>query len=254
MFSIPPLEIQILLFVFGIVGGIIGAISGGGGLLITPLLIFSGLSPVQAVATQNIYAVPLHLSATYKFKKNGSFPKLNFLTLIPVILGGGTAGAITISYLPSDFLKIFVPILLIVLSVWVVTNSSLESRSPHQRLSIHQYAFFILPFISFYDGFFGACSTTFYTLSCILLLNMSALEATAISKPFTAASSFAAILVFASNGNLMWAHGIILALGSVIGAQIGASLVIKHGVKLIRAVLVVTSIGASLKLLANQLW
>jgi hypothetical protein len=249
--SIDPAHF-LLLFVAGCMFGVISVVSGSAGLLITPLLMFIGLSPVQAIATQNLYAVPLHVSATWRFWKRGLLPLKRVARFLPILVTFSVLGALSISHLPVRALKLIVPVLLIGLTAWVATNPSLESRKAVQRLSFKQYGLFVLPFLAFYDGFFGTCSTTFYTVSCIALLNLSALEATAISKPITAATSFAVLFVFAANGNVEWMHGLALALGGVLGAQVGVAMVIKHGARLIRIMIIIMSGAASLKLLADQ--
>lgn len=245
-----------LLFIAGMLGGVIGSVSGGSGLFITPVLLLAGLSPVQAIATQNFYGVPMLFSATWKFWKKGYISAENskMALFLPVTLIFSALGAISISLLPTNFLKIFVPTLLIILAIWAMATPSLDSFKSKWRLNVQQFAFFVVPFLAFYDGFFSASATVFYTIACIAFLNLPTLQATAISKPISATASLGALLVFAYGGNVMWTQGIILALGGIIGAQIGAAMAIKHGEKLIRLILVITTSAISLKLIFDRVF
>jgi uncharacterized protein len=241
--------IPILLFLVGIAGGVIAAVAGGGGLLLIPVFLFTGLTPLQAVATQNLFVVPAGASATWKFWEQRRLSLKDTAVFIPVLFLLGGLGAESIGLLPDPFLKILVPVLLVGVAFWVALNPAMRVGKLARSLDRWQYGLFVLPVLAFYDGFFGTCSGVFYMMSNMAFQNRKAIEATAASKLFATASSSAALLVFAMNGHIMWLYGLAVGLGGIIGAQIGARLVIKHGAGIIRAVVLVTAVAASLKLL-----
>jgi uncharacterized membrane protein YfcA len=83
----------------------------------------------------------------------------------------------------------------------------------------------------------------------LIFKNQTLLESTATSKLLNFASNFAAFLIFAFQGYVMWELGIIMAVGGVTGAYLGSKSAIKIGDKLIRPILVVVSILLSLRIL-----
>ena len=58
--------------------------------------------------------------------------------------------------------------------------------------------------------------------------------------------------MFIAGGEVVWMIGLVMAAGSLIGAQIGSQLVMKVGARLVRPLLVVTSIAISIKLIMDQ--
>ena len=74
----------LLIFVVGLIASFMGNFAGGGGgLLSIPLLIFVGLPPSMAVATNKFGALGVCLSAAYKFSKT---KQINFKTAIPFVV------------------------------------------------------------------------------------------------------------------------------------------------------------------------
>ena len=244
--------IPVLLFVVGTIGGVIAAVAGGGGLLLIPVFLFAGLTPIQAIATQNLFVVPTGLSATAHFWKQGRLSLKATTVFVPVLFIFGGLGALTVGMLPSQFLTILVPVLLIALATWVVLSPGLHISKSVRQLNPFLYGLCIMPLLAFYDGFFGTCSGIFYMMSYLAFRKRDVVEATAAAKLFATASSSAALLIFIINGHIVWPYGIAVGLGGILGAQIGSKLVIKHGARLIRVIVLVTSVAASLKLLVDQ--
>ena len=63
------IELLGLLFLVATIAGFIDAIAGGGGLLTIPALLFTGMSPVQAIATNKLQACFGSFTATRYFIK-----------------------------------------------------------------------------------------------------------------------------------------------------------------------------------------
>lgn len=64
-------------------------------------------------------------------------------------------------------------------------------------------------------------------------------------------TNFAALIFFLIFGEVVVWAGLIMAVGQVLGAMVGARLVISKGQKLIRPLIVVVSFAISIKLLLN---
>jgi uncharacterized membrane protein YfcA len=106
--------------------------------------------------------------------------------------------------------------------------------------------------IGFYDGFFGPGTGAFFALAFVSMLGFSLKQATAHSKLLNMTSNLAALLFFMLGGHVVWSIGLVMASGQVIGASIGAHLVIRRGTALIRPLLVVVSIALTVKLVADD--
>lgn len=243
---------MLLLLGVGLVAGTINAMAGGGGLLTIPSFMALGLSPLQAIATNYPTAIAANFSASLRFWQHGEldikteWPR-TVITLIFGILGG-----IAVQNIPNDFLKILIPILLIVISIWLVTNPQAGEVKSAARLSPTAYMVLVLPVVGWYDGFFGPCSGTFYALTAVSLLGVTLSRATANAKFYNAFGGFGGFLSFVSSPHIHWIYAGVMMAGTFAGSYLGASLVIKHGTRLVRVALVAVSLSMSLKLLYDQ--
>ncbi len=91
-FYLPIAEMSVNIFVFLGMGGAVGFLSGlfgvGGGFLMTPLLIFSGIPPAVAVGTEAAQIVASSVSgAIAQYRRNNVDIKMGVVLLIGGILG-----------------------------------------------------------------------------------------------------------------------------------------------------------------------
>ena len=75
------------------------------------------------------------------------------------------------------------------------------------------------------------------------------MESTAITKLLNFSSNFAAFIVFAIQGYVIWYLGLIMAVAQIAGAYTGSRFAIKNGEKVVRPVLVIVSILLSIRIL-----
>jgi hypothetical protein len=106
--------------------------------------------------------------------------------------------------------------------------------------------------VGFYDGFFGPGTGSFFALACVALLGYGLRQATASTKLLNLTSNVAALLVFALGGHVAWGVGLAMACGQWAGAWLGAHLVVRHGARLVRPLLVAVSVALSLRLLLGD--
>lgn len=240
------------LLIMGLVAGIINAMAGGGGLLTIPSFMALGLSPLQAIATNFPTAIAANSSASLRFWQHGELDLKVEMPRALVALAFGILGGTLVQHIPNDFLKILVPVLLILICIWLVTNPQAGHAAGTARISPAIYTFCALPLLGLYDGFFGPCSGTFYALSAVSLLGTTLSRATANAKFYNTFGGLGGFLSFIGSPHIHWAYAVVVMVGTFAGSYIGASLVIKHGTKLVRIALVVVSMGMSVKLLFDQ--
>lgn len=241
-----------MLFVLAIAAATIDAMAGGGGLLTVPGLLATGLDPVTALGTNKFQGTFGALSATYRFWRAGKLDLKKYLPTAFFAFAGGLLGAFTVTIIDPGILKNIIPFLLIAIAIWVLFSPKLGDVAGHAILSWPVYIGFLIPFIGFYDGFLGPGAGSFYALSAVALLGLKLDEATARAKLYNFMSNFAPLLFFVFEGKVFWPYAGVMALGNIIGGQIGARAVLHHGTKIIRPLLVIISFAMSAKLLWQQ--
>ena len=75
------------------------------------------------------------------------------------------------------------------------------------------------------------------------------MQSTAITKLLNFASNFAAFIIFALQGYVIWYLGLVMAVAQIAGAFTGSRFAIRNGEKVVRPVLVIVSILLSLRIL-----
>jgi uncharacterized membrane protein YfcA len=245
------LELAPLLFALALLAGLIDAIAGGGGLITVPALLWAGLPPVAALATNKAQAVWGSLAATLHFVREGAIDlrRAGFMVLCTFV--GSALGALLVQHLGSELLARLVPLLLIGFALYFLFSPRISDLDSTQRISLPTFALTIGFGVGFYDGFFGPGTGTFFAMGFVALLGFGMRRATAHAKLLNLTSNLAALLFFLLGGHVVWSLALIMAGGQLAGGWLGAHLVIKHGARLVRPLLVVASLVISLKLLMD---
>ena len=245
-------EIAPLLFVLALCAGLVDAIAGGGGLITVPALLWAGLAPVEALATNKAQGVFGTLSSTAHFVRRGAIDLRGALLAVVCTFVGAAAGAVAVQFLAADLLSRLIPLLLIGFALYFLLSPRVSDIDSRQRIGSAAFAFLIGTGVGFYDGFFGPGTGTFFAMGYVALLGYNLRRATAHAKLLNFTSNLAAFLFFVAGGQILWGIALTMAAGQFAGGWLGAHLVIRHGTRLVRPVLVAASVAVSIKLLLDQ--
>jgi uncharacterized membrane protein YfcA len=243
------LDIALLLFGTGLLAGMIDAIAGGGGLITLPVLLFIGLGPTEALATNKLQGSFGTFSASFYFVRRGlvKLSEIRFLIFCTFI--GSAAGTLLVQYTDPGLLARVIPLLLIATALYFLFAPPFTEETRRQRISYPLFALSIGFSVGFYDGFFGPGAGTFFAVGGVLLMGFNLIQTTAHTKVLNFTSNLASLILFALAGHVVWKLGLVMAAGQLIGARIGARMVVKNGARLIRPLIVVVTVLISFKLL-----
>ena len=231
-----------------LVAGFIDSIAGGGGLLVIPALLWSGIPPVVALGTNKLQSVFGTAVALRNYLRSGLVDWRSNLPTIVIAFAGGAAGVLAVQATRPDLLELIIPLLLVASALYVLASPRMTDDDAHQRLSNRGYAP-VAGAIGFYDGFFGPGAGTFYTTSLVALRGAGLTRATAFTKLFNLASASASLLMFAFGGQIHWLLGLSMAAGAMAGGWLGSHSALRFGANLIRPLLVVISLALTARLL-----
>jgi hypothetical protein len=234
-------DVLLLLIVIAGVAGMIDAIAGGGGLLALPALLWAGLPPVQALATNKLQGTFGTFTASFNFIRRGEVDLGRLQLPVLMTFVGSASGTLAVQQI--------VPLLLIAFALYVLFSPRIGDEDAHHRISHGLFGLLIGFSVGFYDGFFGPGTGSFFAAAFVLLLGYNLRRATAGTKILNFTSNIASLLFFAMAGQVVWEVGLPMGLAQMAGAWIGSHLVIRHGTRLIRPLLVIVSLAVSLKLL-----
>lgn len=244
-----PVEILLTLVAIAALAGMIDAIAGGGGLLALPALMWAGLPPVQALATNKLQGTFGTMTASFNFVRRGEIALGRLRVPILFTFLGSTCGTLAVQRLGAELLEQMVPILLITFALYFLFSPRIGDRDAQHRIGHGLFGLSVGLGVGFYDGFFGPGTGSFFAAAFVVLLGYNLRRATAGTKVLNFTSNLASLLFFAMSGQVVWQIGLPMGLAQIAGAWVGSHLVIRHGARLVRPVLVVVSLAISLKLL-----
>jgi uncharacterized membrane protein YfcA len=234
------LELLTLLFFVALFAGFVDSISGAGGLIVLPVLMMVGVTPAQALGTNKLQGVFGKLSAVRYFWRHGMLDFMAMKWLILASFVGATFGALVIQYVSTAFLQQSIPWLVAVIGLYMVFSPNLGKIDRRQRITMSVFTLVFVVALSFYDGFFGPASGSFFAICFVSLLGYNLTKATAQTKVLLLVANVASLGVFIASGSVMWRIGLCMALGQWIGAHYGSRAVCNQGSRIIKPMLVST--------------
>ncbi|MEH6548734.1 MAG: TSUP family transporter [Pseudomonadales bacterium] len=231
------------------IAGLFSAIAGAGGMITLPLLLWAGLPPINAIATNKVQSTMGTMSSTLNFfrKKQLDFTHLKYGMCFALL--GSLTGVWVLRQLGNDVLVSLLPVLLILAALYFLVSPTISDQQSKQRISHKRFNVVVGGGMGFYGGFFGPGMATFYALAYVSLLGYNAVKATAHTKPLVLVTNGSAALVFIITGDVIWDLAIAMAAAQIIGARLGSNMVLSHGAAIVRPALIVGSMAMAIKLL-----
>lgn len=239
----------ILLFFVAIAAGFIDTLAGGGGMITLPALLFAGISPQSAIATNKLQSSFGSISAVFYFWRQKQIKFKPILLGILFTIIGALLGVLATNLLAKDLLQKIIPILLIIMCLAFLLMPDLGQKNSAIKCSFLSFCLLICLTIGFYDGFLGPGAGSFFMLGLVLLQGKTLRQATIQAKVYNATSNITALIFFIFLGKIQLAIGIIMGIGQMIGAKLASNLVINLGNKLIRPIVIIISLIISLMLM-----
>lgn len=239
----------LLIIGVGFLAAFLNTVGGGGSLFSVPILTFMGLPITMANATSRVAILFQNFFAVGGFRSKGiELPWPYSLYLGLASLGGGLIGSLLASRIPDAvFSKIFVGVMIfsVILVVYDPFKSKGEEKLNFKSQLIGGICFF---FIGIYGGFIQA-GIGFLVIAVLSLVNNLSLVKSNYVKVFAAiVYTGVSVAVFAYEGKIVWATGLILAIGHAMGGWYASRWSVKAGEIWIKRVMIVSVLAMAVKL------
>lgn len=243
-----------MLFLVGVIAGTMNTIVGSGGLVTFPALLAFGYSPLIANMTNNMGVLPGALSGAYAYRHELKTQWPRVLRLSALSLIGGFGGALLLLTLPAAAFKAIVPVLIALAVVLIIIQPRLRTRAtaraarPRRHIVLLDSGIF---FTGIYGGYFGAAQGVFLMSILGAMIDETIQKLNSIKIVLAVAANTAAAIVFIAHGGVAWKAAGVIALGSIIGGQLGAHIGRRLPPGVYRAVIVAVGLIAIGKLVTS---
>lgn len=236
----------------GVAAGTINTVVGSGTLITFPTLLAFGVPPVTANVSNNIGLVPGSISGAIGYRRELAGQRARVLRLVSGSLLGGLVGAVMLLVLPEGAFETIVPVL-IGLGIVLVAAQPRISRAVARRREARPVEgtrpdpWWIWPATALtgvYGGYFGAAQGVLLMGVLGIGVEESLQRLNAVKNILAAAVNGVAGLLFVVVADVDWRIVALIAVGSVIGGQIGATVGRRLPPAVLRAVIVVVGLVA----------
>jgi uncharacterized membrane protein YfcA len=240
-----------LLTAIGVVAGFLNVMAGGGSLLTVPAMVFMGVPGPVANGTNRIAILAQNITAITTFFSKGFADFRLSLSLAACAIPGAVAGALLGVRLEGEwFNRMLALVMLAVMLIMHFDKGNKAAAENHQPSKIQLLRGHLLMVgVGFWGGFIqiGVGFIIMPVLNRVMGLD---LVRTNMHKVFIVACyTVVALIVFASQIEILWVVGAALALGNAIGGYLGAHFTVTRGERLIKVVLNLVLIVFIIKLL-----
>lgn len=228
----------------GALGGALNAVAGGGSFIAFPALLFTGVGPVAANAT-NTLALWVGVTASGgAYRKHLDISKRVMIPLIATSIVGGLLGALLlIKTPPNTFLRVL-PWLLLAATLLFAFGRNLTGRisagisHESSNAAVMGASVFEL-LVAIYGGYFGG-GIGIMNLAMLAAIGMTDMHAmNALKVVLGGVINGVATFTFIVTGAIAWRQGAVMAAGAVIGGYFAAHYAQRLPQKWIRALVIV---------------
>lgn len=241
----------VLLFV-GLISGLVGAMGGSGGMIITPFMVLTGVPPVLAIGSMKVASIGMWSAVLLKFKNANKIrweyvPVLAILSGVGAFIGASWAVEIDQSLFSMIIGATFV--LVTILSMKGRKAGLIEVNVSATKRNIGYLIYFLLMILG---GVLGAVGV-FVIFTLIHFLGLKALEAHATDLPPWYLLTIISSAIFMWEGKVDYTYAGILFVSMTLGGYLGAKIAIKGGDKLVKSMVLAFAFFAGIKMIYDGL-
>lgn len=242
------LETAIFLFVAGALGGALNSVAGGGSFIAFPALLFTGVPPIPANATNTIALWTGAAASGGAYRKRLDIPRRVMIPLLVASLVGGLVGAFLLLKTPAQTFMRVLPWLTLGATLLFAFGRKLaggrKSIIEHEATgtALAGATLFQLG-VAVYGGYFGG-GMGIVMLAMLAALGMTDIHAmNALKSVLGSVINGVAVVTFIVAGAVYWKQGIVMIVGGIVGGYLGAHYALKMPQQWVRIFVVLVGAG-----------
>lgn len=232
-------------FFAAILNGISG---GGGGFIMTPLLIFLGLSPAQAVSTGKLPGLAVAVGSFHGLKAVRTGWSRQLLLILFLSLATGLLAPLVIVKLNGDLYRNMLGILLLVMiPVLVFKKVGHTEHHPSRPKRIAGYGLLVVGLLL--QAVFSGGLGVIVNIVLMAFLGMSALESNVTKRYSQILLNGVIVIGILFSGLIVWQFALIGLATAGLGGYVGGRIAVKKGNTFVMGIFIVLMFVSALALL-----
>ena len=243
-----PIQTAVFLFFAGVIGGALNAVAGGGSFVAFPALLFTGVPPVQANATNTVALWIGTTASGGAYRNRLRISRRVMLPLVATSIVGGLIGAFLLIKTPAHTFLRVLPWLMLGATMLFTFGKHLTSRfsgglEHEASTTALAFASFFELAVAVYGGYFGG-GLGIMNLAMLAALGMTDIhDMNALKVVLGAIINGVAVVTFIAARAIYWPQGVVTTLGAIIGGYYAAHYAQQLPQSWIRSFVVVVGTG-----------
>lgn len=225
-------ETIIFLFAAGALGGALNSVAGGGSFIAFPALLFTGVPPIPANATNTIALWSGTAASGGAYRKRLDVARSVLIPLLTASLSGGLLGAYLLLKTPAHTFMRVLPWLTLGATLLFAFGKKLaggrRSVIEHEAARVALFGATLFQFcVAVYGGYFGG-GMGIVMLAMLAVLGMTDIHSmNALKSLMGFVINGVAVVTFIVARAVYWRHGVVMILGAITGGYLGAHYAMK---------------------------
>jgi uncharacterized membrane protein YfcA len=237
------------------VAGAINSIAGGGTLISFPALVWIGVNPVMANATNCLALWPGSFAAMIGYRNDLAKIRRWLLLLTIPAFAGGAAGAVMLMHTSTKTFSQLVPFLILGATLLLAVQEVITRRlgivaRAHEKPTAGWVTFvFVFQFlVGIYGGYFGG-GIGILMLAALGFIGLTDMhEMNGLKNLLAICINGIAAIYFAISRAVLWTDGGIMAVAAIAGGYLGARMAKRLGRTFVRRAVVVIGLAMGIAL------
>lgn len=237
----------VTLIIAGILVGFINTLAGGGSIISLSILMMLGLPAPVANGTNRVAILIQTFTATTSFKQQKVLETRKAILLAIPAIFGSLIGALFAVDIREDIFEKAIGVVMLFMLFFVLYKPQkyIYGRNNIAEKPLTWKTYIVFFFIGVYGGFIHMGVGYFLLAGIVGMAGFDLIKANAIKVFIVLAYAPFTLLVFLWYNQVNWKYGLIMAIGSVIGALIASRLAVSRGVNFVKWVIVIVILVTS---------
>ena len=242
------------LVIVGVVGFLLAILSGiaggGGGFIMTPMLIFLGLSPAQAIATGKLGGLSMAIGSLAGMRPNRKLDKnILIVAIILSIISGFLASKLIVGINEDIYGNILGVALIVIAPIMLIKKIGHQEKIISRNKKILGYiGLFVALFLQgILSGGFGV----FVSVVLMSGLGLNAIQSNITKRITQLVLNSVIVLSLIGSGLILWNVALVMIIVNLLGSAIGGRIAVRKGSSFVSNVMAGLALFSGIALLVS---